>query len=379
MQDMLDMFHLLKEEGGKAERLLEELGTRDEYVTDVLDFLTKDDKTISVDNVKSNLEHLHSRKDIVARLQGFMSYLREYTDTWIVDETGNASNPPTVPSGIRNNGIDPSKLTLTHVELGVLRWVAFVSFPSAVMSERTVQSLHDELLIGCPQPKMRGSLSCKISLQRSPSSIHPSAVIMCGPPGSGKTYSMKALGEELAKPPIEGPPLESWVHIDPDFWISHLLSNDNKLRNLANFLNHELFLTAIGEKRNIIFDGTGRNLMNTCGRVISRLKQANYRVFICIVLADTPTILQRVETRRKETGRGVPEAFVRSCVESLQTVVPVYLRGVLDAKLAEVVFLFDSTSGTVLRHKLESNSRQEDVEAAVVSATELLKMDPPSS
>ena len=86
-----------------------------------------------------------------------------------------------------------------------------------------------------------------------------------------------------------GPAPGAYLTIDPDFWLSANCHNDNACRPLVNWCNHENFLKAVELKQHMLFDGTGKSLLNTCGRVIARLKAAGYRIHICIVLASFDT------------------------------------------------------------------------------------------
>ena len=81
---------------------------------------------------------------------------------------------------------------------------------------------------------------------------------------------------------------------------------DPRVRPYANFLNHENFLTAVAQRRNLIFDGSGRDPLNICGRVISRLTAAGYRVHMVMVLCSYKRCLERAETRRAQTGQPPP-------------------------------------------------------------------------
>ena len=57
------------------------------------------------------------------------------------------------------------------------------------------------------------------------------------------------------------------------------------------------FLRAVGLKQHLIFDGTGKSLLNTCGRIISRMKRQGYRVHLCIVLASYDSCMANIKAR----------------------------------------------------------------------------------
>merc|ERR1719424_1618049 len=139
-----------------------------------------------------------------------------------------------------------------------------------------------------------------------------------------------------------GPSANSFVEIDPDFWISNLCNNDNDLRPLCNMLNLENLFFAINQRYNIIFGGTGKDVKNTCGRVTARLKQANYTIYYAIVLSTYENCLKRIEDRFKKTGRNVPEFVVRALFEGLQESVPLFIKN--QAKLCDAVLIYDNNS-----------------------------------
>ena len=67
----------------------------------------------------------------------------------------------------------------------------------------------------------------------------------------------------------------------------------------------------MSQRRHIVFDGTGKSILNTCGRIIGRLAAAGYRVHICIVLASCERCWERIEERRMITDRGVPKKVLQ--------------------------------------------------------------------
>mmetsp|Transcript_7445 Transcript_7445/g.24356 ORF Transcript_7445/g.24356 Transcript_7445/m.24356 type:complete len:463 (+) Transcript_7445:24-1412(+) len=169
----------------------------------------------------------------------------------------------------------------------------------------------------------------------------PVAVVTVGAPGAGKSKvllhnCLPYLGSHYNAPAET----RSYAHIDPDLFITQLCLNDNAHRGLANFCNHESFLTAVGQRRNLLFDGTGKDLLNTCGRVISRLKAAGYRIFMCVVCTTYSTCLRRIAAREAVTGRSVPPKFVRMALDGMRTSIPVYLER--QPQLAEAILLWDN-------------------------------------
>lgn len=43
--------------------------------------------------------------------------------------------------------------------------------------------------------------------------------------------------------------VQDFVRLDPDYYISNMLDNNNDYREMANFLNHESFMCAVGRGR----------------------------------------------------------------------------------------------------------------------------------
>mmetsp|Transcript_13987 Transcript_13987/g.42657 ORF Transcript_13987/g.42657 Transcript_13987/m.42657 type:complete len:184 (+) Transcript_13987:899-1450(+) len=136
----------------------------------------------------------------------------------------------------------------------------------------------------------------------TPSSSSPVALVTVGAPGCGKSHILFKRFVPLVASRFDAPDASEYSHIDPDLFITRLCDNDNDFRGIANFCNHESFLVAVGQKKHVIFDGTGKDLINTCGRVISRMKQAGYRIYICLVAASYDTCMRRVALREVMCG-----------------------------------------------------------------------------
>ena len=147
---------------------------------------------------------------------------------------------------------------------------------------------------------------------------------------------------------------------------------DPAARPYANFLNHENFLTAVAQRRNLIFDGSGRDPLNICGRVISRMVAAGYRVHMVMVLCSHATCLERAASRQAKTGRETPLGFINMVFKSLQTAVPIYLRN--HAKIAERLAVYVNETQPVLKYDLIASSGPNAVDDAIALSSGLLKL-----
>lgn len=202
----------------------------------------------------------------------------------------------------------------------------------------------------------------------------PEALVTIGPSGAGKTTVVHRLVNRHVQQEYGGP--SGFVDIDPDLFMSALCNNDNSQRALANFCNHESFIYAIGQRRPLIFQGTGKSLETTCSRVIGRLQEAGYRVFVVMVIASPLTCLRRVKDRKQQTGRGVPEFVVRGTINALREVAPTYLaqRGAL----CESVFIYDNDSdNTPVEPSI--TLRPGDEASAALAMIEMRLSDEPSA
>lgn len=161
-------------------------------------------------------------------------------------------------------------------------------------------------------------------------STSPHAIITVGPPGCGKSFTLGlnenrelpsnlTTGTALTPNPVlkEG---YTYVTINPDDMFAmcykklraksttnndadvQLALNKHGRNDYINMLNHENFLLALKENKNILFDGTGKDPTNTCGRVLRRLKQFGYTVTICFVLCDLNTSIQQDAMRERQVG-----------------------------------------------------------------------------
>jgi len=263
-------------------------------------------------NAAENLKMLDEISDSAKRA---MQIVLEHEGKWSIDESGRIDTAPHISGRSRS-------LSITQVEVGHIRRVLFAHAPPTLLNYDRLRSIRERMFAPPMHP------------------AQPTAVVSVGAPGSGKTYVLRNGCLPILEERYRVPGLCEFVHVDPDIMISELCDNNNAYRPIANFCNHETFLCAVAQRRHMIFDGTGKDLNNTCGRVISRLTEAGYRVFICIVVAQYKVCLERIATRKSQTGRDVPEQFVRSTYEAMKLSVPLYLQ--TQAQLAEAVLVFNN-------------------------------------
>ena len=239
---------------------------------------------------------------------------------------------PAVPSLRRlpiladDEAADFASLVLDAEAARALRVLSFVDQPPALLLRETVDDLR------------------RLIFANSRCALRPTAIVMCGPPGSGKSASLD-VGIETLNSLAGGPTRDAFVYINPDVWLAKLCGNDNALRRLANYCNHETFLMALGQKRHIIFDGTGRSPLNTCSRVIGRLLEAGYRVHMLCVLASYETCRRRIRRRAALIERDVPDAFLQATTRELRASIPKYIAGTATG-LCESLMLFDNDGDT---------------------------------
>ena len=242
---------------------------------------------------------------------------------------------------------------LTQADMAAFRQIAFPDVPTAMVEPGRVQAVRDSI--------------CKEDAKAC--DARPIALVTIGTPGSGKSRVVRSIDiEHLTRVQASSSPI-TYVNIDPDHFLTELCENDNSRRTYANFCNHESFIYALAQRRNLVFQGTGKDLETTCSRVISRLLERGYQIYMCIVLASEATCLERIARRKQETGRDVPHAVVRGGFAALRTTIPVYLSK--RAQLGEAVLLFDNdtddlpSAGGAPTCTLDINSSEADVTAAL--------------
>jgi len=133
-------------------------------------------------------------------------------------------------------------------------------------------------------------------------SNEPKVLILCGPPGSGKSTIKNYLLIEKD--------ITDYVNIDPDEIRTILMSqgitspDDKTMSGITNAFNKRICDEAQKQRFNIVFDTTGQNfravadlLRNSC--------EALYKTYFAIVYASLETCISRINSRNArlaETG-----------------------------------------------------------------------------
>lgn len=348
MDDLLDIFNIVK--GFKViEAALDPQLSSEARELTIAKILVPEPSDETLANVHTNLDGVFPLPDrLIEALRCVLEV--ERGGLWKVDATGRVDNPP----------------SLAKLELP-----AYAALVSASVSQEETALLRQMLFANAPPemvayPKVRGlrEAMCNASTIGTP----PHAIVTVGAPGSGKSYILEHGGLDQLRRVVGSPILEDYVHIDPDYMISNLCENNNEYRMLANFCNHETFLATVSQRRNLLFDATGKDLLNTCGRIISRLRAAGYRVYIFVVISCFQSCLHRIKLRQEITGRGVPEKFVRMAFDGMKVSVPYYVNH--QREIAEAVYVYEnSMDGPLPNPKILSSETGSHTAEEVLSAS----------
>jgi hypothetical protein len=214
----------------------------------------------ALDVVRANLAALPPMNTWLNALVDVMLLLNAHSSSWTFRDDGSSYAPTLKPS---------DELLLDARARTALRGLTFITIPNAALDHGRIVELRATRVF-----------------HESRTSSRPTAIVLVGPPGAGKTFSLTQILPYLTAH-CAAPPPAAYATINPDLWIEDLLHNNNAYRPLANYCNHETFLQCVARRDNLIFDATARQLLNTCGRVVGRLQRANYRVHIVVVAAST--------------------------------------------------------------------------------------------
>jgi predicted ABC-type ATPase len=134
---------------------------------------------------------------------------------------------------------------------------------------------------------------------------NPTAIFTVGAPGSGKsTFIDDVLGVHID--------LHVFLRINIDDWVMKLkdfYKRGDCHKTTWPFINR-LLNYAISERLCFIYDSTGSDV-NFFTTLFGWLKHNGFTIKVfAIEVSDVETLLGRVETRRRTTGRGVPRDVV---------------------------------------------------------------------
>lgn len=130
-----------------------------------------------------------------------------------------------------------------------------------------------------------------------PSVSEPSVLILCGPPGCGKSTIKKNLLRELD--------IDFFVNIDPDEIRSILMSegvtfpDDKTMAGITNNFNKRISDFSLDQNYNIIFDTTGQNF-RAVSDLLYQSKQKGYKTYFIIIYASLETCQRRVQQRNEK-------------------------------------------------------------------------------
>lgn len=196
------------------------------------------------------------------------------------------------------------------------------------------------------------------SSSASSASERPTLIVLCGPPGVGKSTIKEKL---LAK---EG--VTNYINIDPDEIRSILMANgvrfsdDKTMAGITNAFNKRMSDQAQKEGLNIVFDTTGQNRIAVRG-IIKSSKELKYKTTFAVIWASKETCLRRVESRNASSrdrlvlpidiAEGIYNGFLEKGTASDYLKYPVGADNVLlynnNTDGAEPVLLFSREGRTV--------------------------------
>ena len=203
----------------------------------------------------------------------------------------------------------------------------------------------------------------KSSLNVGPSS-EPKVLILCGPPGCGKSTVKTNLLTQFS--------IDNYINIDPDEIRTILMANGvtfpadkTTMAGITNAFNKRISDEAQKQHLNIVFDTTGQNF-----RAVSDLlytsRQLGYKSYFSIIWASLETCRRRIEGRNQylresssgrielplEVAEGIYNGFVQPKGTASMFLLDYPVR-------ANEVFLYnnntDGTEPQLLYHKVGDN------------------------
>ena len=127
-------------------------------------------------------------------------------------------------------------------------------------------------------------------------STEPKILILCGPPGCGKSTVKADLLSQNS--------IDTYINIDPDEIRTILMTNgvtfpdDKTMAGITNAFNKRMSDEAQRKRVNIVFDTTGQNF-RAVSDIIYTSKQLGYKSFFSIIWASKEICQRRVESRNQ--------------------------------------------------------------------------------
>jgi predicted ABC-type ATPase len=128
-------------------------------------------------------------------------------------------------------------------------------------------------------------------------SSSPSVLILCGPPGCGKSTIKNNLLTEFG--------IDSYINIDPDEIRSILMSqgvtfsDDKNMAGITNNFNKRISDFSLDSNYNIVFDTTGQNF-RAVSDLLYQSREKGYKSYFVIIYASLQTCQRRVQMRNQK-------------------------------------------------------------------------------
>lgn len=125
----------------------------------------------------------------------------------------------------------------------------------------------------------------------------PNLLVLCGPPGCGKSTIKNNLIRELN--------IETYINIDPDEIRTVLMSqgvtfpDDKTMAGITNNFNKRISDFSLAQNYNIVFDTTGQNF-RAVSDLLYQSRQKGYKTYFVIIYASLHTCQRRVQMRNEK-------------------------------------------------------------------------------
>lgn len=176
-----------------------------------------------------------------------------------------------------------------------------------------------------------------------PKPERPTFVLLYGPPGSGKSYTLNQtlLKEHLKRETFVEVNVDDIVSIHPDYQQLLKRCNQNnqcrvdvyqKIRKFADVVSTSLFEFAVERKLNIQMETTGRSIEWICNNFMPKL--TNYYKILIYPLANEKTLIDRVDERSKVSDRQLStdnfkEVYIAPAQKNFKTLSSVFDKTVI--------------------------------------------------